>query len=226
MTSGRPGPSGEDARRLNYGTDNQVTGEVHGALFQTGDVAGGIHNHFHYHGTAPTPPARSQPFIPPPAMPAAVSHAVPVRARRKWPRAVGEWLLSFAPIFLLAVVPGGIAMSVVGDGSVGARLASLVIGLAIVGLTGLMWWLVTRRHSDLSLGMFMLASLDRLAFKRLDSSGAPALICVIVIFGGAGITGLGQQPQPSTDGGPSGVPFALVFCALVVLVAVRRLKRG
>jgi hypothetical protein len=45
------------------------------------------------------------------------------------------------------------------------------------------------------------------------------------MFGGAALTGLGQQPKPSTDGGPSGVPFALVFCALVVLVVARRLRR-
>jgi hypothetical protein len=226
MTSGRPGPSGGEAWRQSR-VDNDMSGTVHGDSFQVGKVTGGI-NINNYYGT-PLPDAPLSPPPPPPFTPMAAAAAIPftkpVRPPRRWPRVVGEWLISFAPIFLVSAIPGGVTASIAGDATAAARLASLVIGLAVAGLIGLIWWLVTRHRSHLPLAKFMLAALDRLAFKRLGTSGTAGLVIVIVMFGGAALTGLGQQPKPSTDGGPSAVPFALVFCALVVLVAARRLKR-
>jgi hypothetical protein len=253
MTSGRPGPSGESegARRLSPGFDNQAT-DVQGNVVQAGSIDGGVHIHNYYAEPPPAaspshypPPAAPPPMMPPPAMPLSAASpmsppfgmpaAIPfalraARPRRQWPGKVarwfGGWLVSLAPIFLLSIVPAGVGFAIAGDDSIWTRLIGFGIGLAVVGVIGLVWWLVSRRSSRLSLRMFVLWALDRLAFKRLGTASVPALCFIIVLFAGAMIAGLGQQPQPSTNGGPSGAPSALVFCALVVLVAARRLKRG
>jgi hypothetical protein len=210
MTSDRPGPPADAAWRL-PNVNNDMSGTVHGSVIQSRDVTGDIHLH-NYYAAAPVPPS------PMPSL-------TPVRRRRRWPRVVGEWLLSFAPIFLVSVVPGGVGVGVAGDDSIGARLAGLVIGLAVVGVIGVVWWFVTRGRSRLSLVGFALMVMDRLAFKRLGTVGVPGLVVILVIFGGAVIAGLAQQPEVSATGGVEHPGIALVCCVLVVLVAVRRLRR-
>ncbi|MFI9385600.1 hypothetical protein [Kutzneria sp. NPDC052558] len=249
MTSGRPEPPGEDPRRLTRSTDNDMSGEVHGALFQTGDVAGGIHNHIHYHGAALTPPGQqSAPATPPPlsyqppatpplgmsspvtpAAAAAIPYALPAKPRRRWlarfARWCGEWLLSLAPIFGLSILPGFLAFAIAGDDSVGARLAGLVVGVVVLGAIGSVWWLVTRSRSQLSLGMFVLWALDGLAFRRLATIGRAALICLTVVGWGAVIVSVADQPQPSASGGAQHPAVATVFYLLLALVVVRRLRQ-
>lgn len=208
MTSDRPGSPADGVRRP-ADVNNDLSGAVHGNVVQARDVTGDFH--FHNYAAAPVQPVA----LPSPA---------PVRRRRRWPRVVGEWLLSFAPIFLVSLVPGGIAIGV-GDDSIGARLAGLVIGLAVVGAIGMVWWLVTRGRSGLSPVGFALTAMDWLAFKRLGTVGVPGLIVILVMFGGAVIAGLVQQPQVNATGGVEHPGAALVCCVLVVLVVVRRLGR-
>lgn len=252
MTSGRPGPPGEEAWRLSRGFDNQAT-DVQGNVVQAGSIDGGVHIHNYY--AEPSRPAEPPPsHFPPPAgpplampppvmplsaaspvsppfgMPAAIPFALPARPRRQWPGKVGrwcgEWLLSLAPIFALSVVPAGVGFAIAGDDSVWARLIGFGIGLAVVSVIGLAWWLVSRRRSRLSPPMFVLWALDRLAFKRLGTTGTHWLwviiaSCLVEVLGG-----MAQQPQPSTNGGVAHPAFAIVFSALLALVAARRLKRG
>ena len=209
MTSDIPEPLGNDAWRL----DNRMR-DVHGNAVQAGEINGGVHlttnNYFGMPATART---------------VAVPHAKPARRPRRWPRFVGEWLLSFVPLFAVSIAPGIIALGAIDDNTFGGRLVGLVVGLAVVALIGLVWWLVTRRRSGLSPVGFVLAAMDWLAFKRLGAVGVPGLIVVVFVFGGAMITLLAQQPQVSASGGVQHPGAALVFCVLVVLVAARRLRR-
>lgn len=200
-----------------------MSGTVYGNAFQARDIAGNI-NINNYYGTPPSPPSQ-----PPPVAPPMIPLAATPRPRRRWTGAVGkwcwEWLLSFAPIFFLSAVPGGIALGLAGDASVVARLACLVIGLVVVGVIGLAWWLVSRRRSQLSAHEFALVSLDRLAFKRLGAVGVPSLIGILVIGVGAVISSIVQQPQLNASGDVRHPAIATVFFVLVVLVAARRLAR-
>lgn len=209
MTSDQPRPPVDDAGRRPT-MRNDLSGIVHGNVVQGRDVNGGVHFHNNYYAMSA------------PSLPAAVSAR---RRRRRWPRAVGEWLLSFGPLTLVSLVPGGIALGVAGDDSVGARLAGLVIGLAVVGAAGMVWWLATRGRSGLTRDMFALWAADRLAFRRLGTVGRPALACFMV----CGVTGMifaiVEQPQLGADGSVQHPAYGTIFFALVALVAAGRLRR-
>jgi zinc transporter ZupT len=114
---------------------------------------------------------------------------------------------------------------VAGDSSFGARLAGMVIGLAVLVAAGMLWWLVTRSRSRLSLDMFVLWVADRLAFKRLGTAGRPTLACLMAFGIAAMVFAVVQQPQLGTDGNVQHPAYAVVFFALVVLVTAGRLKR-
>lgn len=216
MTSDRPGRPGGEAWRLR----NKVAGDVHGDAVQAGEIAGGVHftTTNNYFGAPAANPQQRSASLPVPAVRR-------VRPPRRWPRVVGEWLLSFVPIFALSLVPGMISLAAADDSTFGGRLVGLVVGLVVVALIGVCWWLVTRRRSRLSPVGFALTAMDWLAFKRLGTVGVPGLIVVLVIFGGAMIAGLAQQPQVSATSGVEHPGAALVCCSLVVVVAVRRLAR-
>ncbi|MBP2473378.1 magnesium-transporting ATPase (P-type) [Crossiella equi] len=208
------GPAGEPSS----GTDNSISGDVHGNTVQAGEIHGGVHFHVTHHAAEPPLPGTVPGFAP---LPAALPRPTPVAVRTgptrkaRAARFVGRWFLALLPVLLVAFAVSGLGNLIAGPRPLPLRMAA---GLVVVPVLVLGLW-VWGRATGTGFREAVTRALDLLTPRRL--TGLPArnlwwvtVVCAILAVAVVVVEAGPPEPgQPVRDAHPA-VLFVLVFGAL------------
>jgi len=135
-------------------------------------------------------------------------------AAQSWPRSSLCRSLRVSSSFVIA-----------GDDSVGQGWPALIAGLTLVGVTGVVWWLLTRKPESAVAADVPSCGPWIGSRSSVSHGGRAGTRLRHRRFRPWAAGGIGQRRSRHTNGGMQHPAVTIVFCALVVLVAARRLKR-